>query len=273
VGEYDRDLEMFELATPGGRVTTTMLVIPDDGSHAEEAARAYREFVETAPRELSTALATVLAPPADFVPPELVGAPVFTIVAGWLGDPADAEEAVAPLRRIMAGGVDLVQPMPYTAWQAMLDGFAPRGWQNYHRGHHVSALPDGVLDAYLQSGRDIGSPMTQGIIFRNGGAIADVAEDATAAGNRSAAYMAHPIACWQSKSATEREMGWVRQFSAAFEPVMTGGVYLNFEPGTGQSDVLAGYGEAKLARLEALKQHWDPDNLFRSNHNLATSPA
>jgi FAD/FMN-containing dehydrogenase len=347
-GEYDRDLELFGLATPGGRVTTTgvggftlgggygwlsvkhglacdnligadvvtasgevvhvsddtnpelmwglrgagsnfgvvasfefrahpirplimagMLVIPNDGAHAEEAARAYRDFVETAPRDLTTALATILAPPADFVPPELVGKPVFALIAGWLGDPGEAEDAVAPLRTIMAGGVDLLQPMPYTAFQSMIDDFAPKGWQNYHRGHHVSALPDGVLDAYLETGRDIGSPMTQGIVFRHGGAIADLAEDATAAGNRSAAFMAHPIACWHSDSETEHEMGWVRRFSEAFEPVMTGGVYLNFEPGTERSDLRAGYGDAKLRRLADLKQHWDPDNLFRSNHNLA----
>lgn len=347
-GEYDRDLEMFGLATPGGRVTTTgvggftlgggygwlstkhglacdnlvgadlvtasgelvhvtddtnpelmwalrgaganfgvvtsfelrahpirplimagMLVVPNDGSRGEEAAHAYRDFIETAPRDLTTALAAILAPPEEFVPPEVVGKPVLGLIAAWLGDPAEAEEAVAPLREIMAGGLDLLQPMPYTALQAMLDGFAPRGWQNYHRGHHLRAMPDDVIDAYLEVCRGIGSPMSQGIIFRNGGAIADVAEDGTAAGNRAAPYMAHPIACWQSPSEAEREVAWVHRFSAAFEPAMTGGVYLNFEPGTDPSDVRAGYGAEKLRRLAALKEQWDPDNVFRGNHNLA----
>jgi hypothetical protein len=64
-------------------------------------------------------------------------------------------------------------------------------------------------------------------------------------------------------------MDWVRGFSAAFEPASTGGVYLNFEPGTEESDVRAGYGDTKMQRLAALKQQWDPENLFRSNHNLA----
>ncbi|HEY6933184.1 MAG TPA: FAD-binding oxidoreductase [Marmoricola sp.] len=347
-GEYDRDLEMFGLATPGGRVTTTgvggftlgggygwlstkyglscdnlvgadlitasgellhvtdetnpelmwalrgaganfgvvtsfefrahpirplmmagLLVLPNDGARGEEAARAYRDYIETAPADLATALATVLAPPEDFVPPEMVGKPGFGLVVAWLGDPADAEEAVAPLREIMAGGIDVLQPMPYTALQGMLDGFAPRGWMNYHRGHYVTALTDDVIDAYLENGRHIGSPMDQGIIFRNGGAIADVAEDATAVSNRGAAYMAHPIACWRSDSETEHEMAWVREFSAAFEPAATGGVYLNFEPDTGEAGVRAGYGDTKRQRLAALKQQWDPENIFRSNHNVA----
>jgi hypothetical protein len=246
-----------------------MIVVPNDGSRAEEAMRAYRDYIETAPRDLVTALATVLAPPEDFVPPELVGTPAFAMVAAWLGDPAEAEEAVAPIRKIMEGGIDLLQPMPYTTFQAMLDGFAPKGWLNYHRGQHVASLPDGVIDDFLDVSRDIGSPMTQGVVFRNGGAIAEVPEDATASSNRSAPYMAHPIAAWQSESETEHEMNWVRRFSEAFEPALTGGVYLNFEPGTDESDVRAGYGDTKFERLMALKQEWDPENLFRGNHNLA----
>ena len=101
--------------------------------------------------------------------------------------------------------------------------------------------------------------------------MTEVAADATAAGNRSAPYLAHPVACWQYESETEREMAWIRGCSAALEPAMTGTVYLNVESGTEPSDVRARYGDAKLRRLAALRQHWDPDNLFRSNHNLAPS--
>jgi hypothetical protein len=159
--------------------------------------------------------------------------------------------------------------MPYTAFQAMLDPFAPRGWLNYHRGQHLASLPDDVLDDYLEVGRTIGSPMDQGIVFQNGAAVSRVAEDATAASNRAAPYLAHPIACWRDPADTDREMAWVERFSAAFAPALTGGVYLNFEPGTSEADVRAGFGAAKLERLAALKAEWDPDNLFRANHNVA----
>jgi FAD/FMN-containing dehydrogenase len=345
-GEYDRDLEMFGLATPGGRVTTTgiggfclgggygwlstrygltcdnlvaadlvtasgelvhvtddtnpelmwalrgaganfgvvtsfefrthpvpplimagLLVVPND-ARAGEVARGWRDYVEQAPETLLTGLATVRTPPLEGVPPEAVGTPAFGIVVAFLGDPTEAEEAVAPLRALTAGGMDMVQPMPYTTFQSLLDPFAPKGWLNYHRGQHLSSLTDEVLDSYLAVGREIGSPMTQGVIFRNGGAISRVAEDATAVSNRAAPYMAHPIAAWQDPTETAYETAWVDRFSAAFTPVLTGGVYLNFEPGTGEGDVRAGYGDAKYARLAALKQEWDPDNLFRGNHNV-----
>jgi FAD/FMN-containing dehydrogenase len=345
-GEYDRVTEMFGLATPGGRVTTTgiggftlgggygwlspkfglacdnlvgadvltasghlvhvtddtnpelmwalrgagsnfgvvtsyelrvhplppllmagMLVVPNDDA-AADIARAYRSYVEQAPEDLVTALATVLAPAEDFVPPEVVGQPVLAIVMAWLGDPAEAETAVGPLRRLAEGGMDLVQPMPYTVFQTMLEGFNPKGLLNYHRGRHLSSLPDEVLDEYLAVGRDIHSPFTQGVVFRHAGAVSRVGEDDTAVSGRSAPYMAHPIAAWRDPSETEHETAWVDRFTAAFAPAATGGAYLNFEPGTSEVDLRAGFGERKLARLAALKQEWDPENLFQANHNI-----
>jgi len=351
-GEYDREAEMFGLATPGGRVTTTgvsgfclgggygwlstkygltcdnmvgadlltasgemlhvtddtnpelmwalrgaganfgvvtsfefrlhpvrplmlagLLAVPNDGRMGEEVARGYREYVEQAPEDLVTALFTVLAPPEDFVPPELVGQPVLMIAVAWLGDPADAEQAVAPLRRITAGGLDLVQPMPYTAFQASLDPNNPPGLLNYHRGMHLAALPDDVLDDYLAAGREIGSPVTIGAIFRHGGAISRVGEADTAVSDRSAPYMAHPIACWDDPADTDREIAWVHAFSEAFAPARTGGVYLNFEPDTSEESVRAGYSAGKYERLAALKEQWDPENIFSGNHNIAPHPA
>jgi FAD/FMN-containing dehydrogenase len=245
-----------------------MLIVPNDES-AADVVRGYRAYVEQAPEQLVTGTAVVLAPPAPFVPPQLVGAPMLAILVLWAGEPADGEAMVRPLRELTAHGMDLVQPMPYTAFQAILDGFAPKGWFNYHRGLHLTGLPDSLVDPFLEAGRQIGSPMTQGILFRHGGAVARVPEDATASSNRGATYMGHPIACWATREETDREMAWVQRFSTAMATATTGGVYLNFEPGTTIADVKSGYGEPKYQRLVDLKDAWDPTNLFRSNHNIA----
>jgi FAD/FMN-containing dehydrogenase len=247
-----------------------MVVVPND-DEAADIVRAYRAYVEQAPEQLVSALATILAPPAPFVPPEAVGTPMLVIIAMWVGDPAEAEDPLQPLRALGEKGMDLMEPMPYTAFQAMLDDFAPKGWFNYHRGLHLSGLADQIIEPYLEAGRNIGSPMTQGIVFRNGGAISRVGDDETAAGNRMAPYMGHPIACWARPEEGEHEMEWVRQFSAAMAPATTGRTYLNFEPGTTIADVKSGFGEEKYERLVALKDTWDPTNVFRSNHNIPPS--
>ena len=243
-----------------------MLIVPND-DQAPDVMRGYRSYVETASDMLGTAVVTLLAPPAPFVPAELVGAPVMAIVVAWFGDQSEAEEAIRPLRELTGHGMDLVQPMPYTALQSMIDDFAPKGWLNYHRGLHLASMADSIVEPFLAAGRAIGSPMTQGIMFRNGGAIARVPEDATAAGNRSAPYMAHPIACWATPEESEREMAWVQQFSSAVATATTGRTYLNFEPGTTTADVTSGFGQHKYDQLVQLKDAWDPTNVFRANHN------
>jgi hypothetical protein len=249
-----------------------MLVVPNQEG-TREVAQAYRAYAESAPDEVMSGLAVVLAPPLPVVPPEMVGQPAFGILVGYIGDVADGEEELSGLRRLVSevGGMDLVAPVPYTAFQAIVDPLSPPGWQNYHRGLHVSGLTDEVIDAFLDVGRTIHSPMTQGVIFRNGGAISRVPEDATAASNRSAPYMAHPISCWNNPAEAVYEMDWVRRFTGAFDPVATGGTYLNFEPGTGEDHVRSGYSPEKYERLVALKDEWDPTNVFRSNHNIAPS--
>jgi hypothetical protein len=54
--------------------------------------------------------------------------------------------------------------MPYTAFQAMIDPFAPRGMLNYHRGIHLTGLVDEAIGSYVDLGAEIAqvsSPTTR----------------------------------------------------------------------------------------------------------------
>jgi FAD/FMN-containing dehydrogenase len=348
-GEFDRETQLFGLATPGGRMTTTGVggftlgggyawlstkhglacdnmisaqVVTADGrvvtasedenadllwglrggggnfgvvtsyefalhelgpivmaglvihplESAREVARAWRDWAERAPEAVCTALGILRAPPEPFVPADLQGMPVLGILAMYAGSADEGEEVLRTIKQdIGPPAVDLIDRIPYTAFQAIVDPFSPRGWLNYHRGEHLASLPDGAIDAYVEHGGQVGSPMSQSILFRHGGAISRVPEDATAASHRDAPYMWHPIAAWNDAAETEREIAWVRETSAAMAPFTTGGVYLNFEQDEGAEHVRAGYGAEKYARLVALKDKYDPENLFRINQNIAPS--
>ncbi len=256
----------FRLHPVGPTVLAGMLIHMLDG--AREVVRAWRDYVEAAPDELVTALAIVQAPPAPFVPPDLVGTPVLAVVVLYIGDPSEGEDLVGGLRRIGPPAMDLVEPVPYTAFQSMLDDFAPTGWQNYHRGVQLAAFPDAAIDAFLDTGPQTLSPMTQAIVFRHGGAVARVSPDFAAAGHRAAAYMAHPIAQWQDPAQTPTHLAWCNRFVDGFAPFATGGVYLNFEQDEGEEKVRAGYSAETCARLVELKDKYDPENLFRVNQNV-----
>jgi FAD/FMN-containing dehydrogenase len=259
----------FQLHPVGPMVLAGLLIHMLDDAPA--VVRAYREFVESAPEELVTALNVLQAPPAPFVPPELVGTPVLGMVVLYVGDPDTGAEVAKGLRAIGPPAMDLMQPMPYTAFEALIDDFAPSGWQNYHRGVHLAGLPDEAIDAYLSRGPQRLSPMTQAIIFRHGGAVSRVSADFAAAGNRDAVWMAHPIACWQDPAEDADHIAWTQEFIDAMTPFSTGGVYLNFEQDEGVEHVRRGYDQDTYAKLVALKDKWDPQNVFRVNQNIQPS--
>jgi hypothetical protein len=99
-----------------------------------------------------------------------------------------------------------------------------------------------------------------------GGAVARVADDATAFGDRRSPFCFNIVGVWHEPAGDDINLAWVRDFATAVEPFGTGGVYVNFtaEP----SPVQAAYGDKKYARLRTLKNQYDPTNLFRLNQNI-----
>ena len=258
----------FALHPVGPTVLAGMLIHPLERGH--DVVAAWREQVEQAPDELATALAVVMAPPEPFVPEAMVGVPVLGMIVMWVGDVSDGESELAALRRIGPPLMDLVQPMPYTAFQGMLDGFAPKGWRNYHRGVHLSGLPDEAADAFLAHGEQTLSPMNQAILFRMGGAVTRMGEG-SAAGHRHAPYMAHPIAAWQTPEEDAANIAWARAFTDALTP-WAEGIYLNFEQTGDEAMRRSGYDSETWDRLVAVKTAWDPQNMFCVNHNVPPGP-
>ncbi len=234
--------------------------------HAEVVLRAYREYVDYAPDELATAFALFPAPPEPFIPPSLHNRTVLGILTCYCGDVDKGIRVVEPLKRIGPPAVDLVGPMPYLDMQALLDPTAPAGWRWYNTGDHLDRLTDAAIGTLVEHAPQDLAPLTQAIVFRHGGAVSSVPDDATAFGNRQSPYLLHPLAAWQDPADEGRHIAWLRALVADMKQHATGGVYLNFSP-EGQR-LVDGYGADKYARLVALKRRYDPANRFRFNHNI-----
>jgi FAD/FMN-containing dehydrogenase len=261
----------FRLHPVGPTVLAGKLMHPI--SEAKERLRAWRDYVEQAPEELSTATAVFKAPPEPFVPEELHGKPVLGMLVLYVGDPAEGAEIVRPLKELGPPAVDGIQQMPYTAFQEILDAEAPWGTQVYNSGEHLRELSDDAIDVFVDYAGRLDSPLSQAIMFRNGGAVGRVPDDAMAAGHRDAAYLMHPIAVWDDPADSEQHISWCRDLCSAMRPHTTGGVYLNMTMDEGERRVRAGYGAEKYRRLVALKDKYDPGNLFRVNQNIRPSPS
>ncbi|WCD86222.1 6-hydroxy-D-nicotine oxidase [Streptomyces xanthophaeus] len=230
--------------------------------------RFYREWITAVPDELTTAVVHRKAPQAAYLPPELHGKPVVMVICCYAGPVEEGQEVLRPLRESgPAPLVDLCAPKPFTEHQAMFDPSFPHGRWYYFKSCDVDRLTDEVIDRTAEHAARIVSPLTAFPIFQLGGAIARVAEDATAFGGRSAGHTFNINATTEGPEGFEAERTWARGLWSALAPHHTG-VYTNFLMDEGQDRVRQAYGEHKYRRLQELKRRYDPGNLFRLNQNV-----
>jgi hypothetical protein len=228
------------------------------------------EFAPEAPDELGISVALMPAPPLPFLPPDHVGRPVLGLVLVWAGDPRDGERALAPLRRAGTPLADVVRVVPYVAIQSMLDGGAPPGRHYYWRSHRLRGLSEDVVDVLLDRISSSTSPFAQINGWTMGGAVSRAPADATAVGEREVGVDLSLAVGWPGGDPEpERHRAWSREGWEALRPHSVG-VYANFISDEGASGVAAAYGD-RMARLTALKDRYDPDNVFRQNANIPPS--
>jgi hypothetical protein len=225
------------------------------------------ELAAEAPDELGITVGVAPAPPAPFVPLERVGTPVAGAILAWVGDMAEGERVIAPLRGLGTPVADAVRPIPYVALQSLLDGGAPHGRHYYWKAHRLPTLPDAAVAVILDRMQHMTSPFAQVNGWAIGGAVSRVDADATAVGDREVGFELSLTVGWPgSDPEPERHMAWVREGWAALQPYSSG-VYANFISDEGQAGLEAAYG-GRLARLQALKDRYDPTNFFCMNANI-----
>jgi FAD/FMN-containing dehydrogenase len=235
-----------------------------------EVLRRYREVAAAAPDELTTILNLRQAPALPLLPAELHGRPVVTVVACWAGELERGERAVQPLRELGTPLVDLLGRRPFLELQGLFDPAVPHGWHYYWKSIETPPFEEALIDTLIDHTSRITSPRSYTIIFQLGGALARVAEDATAYSQRDAHFNVNINAVWlEGDTRADEHIRWTRDFYGAVEPHAGGRVYVNFLGDEGEERVRAAYGEEKYERLRALKRRYDSTNVFRLNPNIA----
>lgn len=135
------------------------------------------------------------------------------------------------------------------------------------RACDVAELTDEVIDITADHASRIRSPLTSFPIWHLGGAMARVADDETAFSGRAAGHTFNISAATATAEGFDEERQWVRDFWSALAPFHTS-VYVNFLMDEGQARIRQAYDPAEHDRLRALKAAYDPDNVFRLNHNI-----
>jgi FAD/FMN-containing dehydrogenase len=255
----------YRLHEVGPMVTAGMVLWPME--QAAEVLRFYRDWIETAPDEITGGAAVVMAPPEPFVPVELQGKPAFAVIPISFGDP----ELLRPIREFGTPFADLTGPMPYVEVQKLLDAGSPWGFRNYWKAEAVRELSDELIEQVLAHGARLRMPFDACFFQPLGGELDRIPADATAITPSIGKWIVHVFGIWEAEEDDESELAWVREWGEFMKPYARAGVPLTFTADTGDERVRSTFGEEKYERLVALKNKYDPENLFRLNQNIKPS--
>jgi FAD/FMN-containing dehydrogenase len=243
-------------------------VVAWPASEAPRVLELYRTLAETAPPELTLAVMMRMAPPAPWLPKDRHGTPIVALLACYSGKPEEGEKAVAPIKSFGAPIGDILVRRPYAQLQSLLDATQPKGRRYYWKSEYLPRIEPGLCEKILAHAARIPSPHSAVILFQIGGALNRLGGDFSPAGNRDARYVLNLASSWEQPDGDGANINWAREAWKDMKAFSTGGTYINFlTEDDGPERTATALGTA-LQRLAEVKKRWDPENVFRTNHNI-----
>jgi FAD/FMN-containing dehydrogenase len=237
-----------------------MLILPA----SPETITGFLEAADAAPEELSTIANVMIAPPMPFVPEEAHGKPILMAQMAYVGPPDQAEAAIAPLRALVEPLADMVRPMRYPE---LYEGPEPEAQlasgTNFFPDSLEPADAETILEELPKS-----TAMMNAIQLRVlGGALGRVPNDATAFAHRDRGLFINIAAMYGDAAEKDTHDAWVNGLANTLGRDGSGG-YVGFMGDEDEETLRAAYPGGAWERLRGLKRRYDPDNLFRLNHNI-----
>jgi FAD/FMN-containing dehydrogenase len=228
---------------------------------AKEALTVYRDFAASIPDEVNTLAALLTAPD---------GNPVAAIAVCYNGSAEAGEKALRPVRGFGPPLADEIAPTPYCKIQKLFDEAFVRGRRYYFTSNFTRRISDEAIETLVEHFTAAPSSLSMVYFQQLGNAANRVGATATAFSHRDALCEWGCDAVWLDPTADGANIRWAREVAEAMRPFTSGSDYVNhigLETEEGADRIKAAYG-ANYERLVALKNKYDPTNLFRHNQNI-----
>jgi FAD/FMN-containing dehydrogenase len=233
---------------------------------ARDLVRTFGDWAGDAPDEVTALVNLTTAPPLPVIPEEWHGKKVAAFIAACTGPADDGAALVQAVRGVAEPIADLLGPMPYQVIQTLIDPLWQKGIQAYFKATNLARLDDELVDRLCENHLAAPGPQCEIHIHQMGGAVARVADGATAFAERSMPFVLNAVTGWHDPDVASAHRQWARSAIAAASEASTGRAYVNF---LGDTDAArTAYGEQTYARLASLKHDYDPTNVFRLNQNI-----
>jgi hypothetical protein len=236
-------------------------------SMAREVIARYRQWIATAPNELTSSFAVVNLPVHPLVPDFLQGKS-FVIVRGcYCGPVAEGVELLRFWRDWQAPEIDLFAEMSFRDVGIIsMDPTEPV--HSMTTAHWLANIDDDVVDIIVRHvlERDPADPSTILVAeVRHAGGSISAADPASAAyGNRDAQHLFEAVGICPVPEVAVAFASQVAALNAEIQPHTTGGTYINFlEQAEKRERTRQAFTDVAWTRLLALKAEYDPEDLFR----------
>jgi FAD/FMN-containing dehydrogenase len=266
----------FEFASKPlpAEISAAFICFPFDA--ASDLLLALRDFMTSAPRELTVVGALTRCPPFPMVPDAYHATSVLIVTAVYTGPASDAGRVVEQLSAI--GTPIAVMPMtaPWSTINSMLDLTAPPGRSFFTRGGYLTDLTKPLIDIAVENAARAPAPTHyphpstgQSFISFGGALTSDFTEDSAAFSRAGANWLWEVVAQWDEASDSEAHETWVDEALSGMAPYLRSNGYINLTVDQGPNWRRKIWGApVKYERLVAAKTKWDPQNLLRFNKNI-----
>ena len=255
----------FRLQPFGPDLHRGVLTYP--ATQAHDVWSVFREYAAKAPDSVSMIFGFDRVALDAGYPDDMLGKPVAYIAWNHSGSADDAERDTAGLRLGPEPLTTTIGSSPYLQVQTAHDLAFAWGSRSFIKSHYANDVRPEALDELVEL---VATAPGEGAfsITALGGAIRRMPEDATACAGRESAYDLSADSSWSDAADDQANADWCRRALAVVEPDRALGAYANGNSDFAPDEIRKIYGDAKLARLAALKRTWDPDNVFHVNPNV-----
>ena len=238
--------------------------------HIEEAAdvmKWYREFIVSAPEDVSGFFAFLTVPPGPPFPESLHMKKMCGIIWCCTGSIDNANEILEPIRSYRPPSFEFFGPMPFPMLQSMFDGLYPPGLQMYWKADFFRDLSDQAIDLHVHYGSQVPTLQSTMHLYPINGSAHGPASTDTPWGHRDALWSGVMVGADPDPANRDLITNWSREYWQALHSFGAGGAYINFMMEEGPDRIRAAYG-GNFARLAAIKAKYDSENFFNVNQNI-----
>ena len=218
----------------------------------------YFDYSLEAPRELNMSAAMSMSP---------TGTPFLMAGFQYMGSPKEGEKVLKSYRTLGNPVADLIRPKTFLKQQTLLDAGNPHGTNYYIRGRTMDKYDPDLIDVMMEKWRHSPGRHNTMRLIRFGGAVDDLAKDATAWPHRGAKWDLELGGSWVDPSLSAKNIKWGKDYWDALAPYVSDRFYINEMMDETQEEVAVSYGD-NYPRLVQIKNKYDPKNFFRSNGNI-----